>query len=251
MICDRFRDDSQFATLFEYVRFEYLSSESIQSFISLMEEGFDFLTFAIWQSVCRRLSLPVSISNSRKCNRYYSHLCAFSTISCFDGIISYLTTRCGGNIVDQNIVSIKASSLPDERDFLYRQLVDFACHDTFYTVDEPNSWICYDFKEISIDLSHYSIRSRFDCDDNHLRSWILEGSNEGSSWVDIDRREHDCSLKGQGTIATFSISEGSRNDFRMFRLRQTGKDSSGCDYLCLSAVEFFGYLKGQGINNQD
>jgi hypothetical protein len=38
-------EDSRFFSLFEYVRFEYLSTKSIESFIEISNESFDFLHF--------------------------------------------------------------------------------------------------------------------------------------------------------------------------------------------------------------
>jgi hypothetical protein len=41
-------EDSRFFSHFELVRFEYLSSKSIQSFIEIIYESFYFVTFPIW-----------------------------------------------------------------------------------------------------------------------------------------------------------------------------------------------------------
>jgi E3 ubiquitin-protein ligase HECTD1 len=96
-----------------------------------------------------------------------------------------------------------------------------------------------------IKLTHYSIRTRRDYNGHHLRDWILEGSNDGLSWVELDRRRNDTSLNSQGGIATFSISNGSEEEFQQIRLCQTGKNSSGYDHLVLNAIEFFGVVKSR------
>jgi hypothetical protein len=96
---------------------------------------------------------------------------------------------------------------------------------------------------LQIKVTHYSIRSRYDGDWNHLRFWTLEGSKDGLSWVKIDDRKNDTSLNSADAIFTLSISAKFENEFRMIRLRQTGKNSSGHDYLIVSAIEFFGVLK--------
>jgi hypothetical protein len=71
----------------------------------------------------------------------------------------------------------------------------------------------------------------------------LEGSKDGLKWVKIDDRQNDTSLNNTGAISIFSISESFQEEFRMIRLRQTGKNGSGTDHLIVNAIEFFGVLK--------
>jgi hypothetical protein len=91
-----------------------------------------------------------------------------------------------------------------------------------------------------VTLTHYSVRSRRDGNSANLRSWILEGSNDCESWVEIDHHTNDSSLNSQGAIATFPISSSS--DYRYIRLRQTGVNSSGDHRLMVNAIEFYGTL---------
>jgi hypothetical protein len=53
-----FRDGS-FMILLDYIECEYLSSDSISRFISLI--SIENLSSGIWSSICRRLELPVSL----------------------------------------------------------------------------------------------------------------------------------------------------------------------------------------------
>jgi hypothetical protein len=71
----------------------------------------------------------------------------------------------------------------------------------------------------------------------------LEGSIDGLSWTELDRRDKDKSLEGKGSIGSFVIGHGNRNEFGMIRLRQTGKNASGYDMFLLTAMEFFGVVK--------
>jgi hypothetical protein len=95
---------------------------------------------------------------------------------------------------------------------------------------------------MQIKVTHYSIRSARDGSHNHLRFWTLEGSTDGLKWVKIDDRQNDTSLNSQGAISVFSISESFENKFRMIRLQQTEKNSSGNFQLVVNAIEFFGVL---------
>jgi hypothetical protein len=72
----------------------------------------------------------------------------------------------------------------------------------------------------------------------------LEGSNDGLTWVRIDDRQNDTSLSTQGASFIFSISVEFEEEFRMIRLRQTGKNTGGHYHLIVSAIELFGVLKG-------
>jgi hypothetical protein len=113
IISSKQNEDSRFFSLFKFVRFEYLSRNSIESFIEMINASFDFLTFPVWRSVCHRLSLSVSIdfSDDRFEKRFSSVVCRYDPNSKHDGIISYLTKRFGGHVIDRNIVAITASSV--------------------------------------------------------------------------------------------------------------------------------------------
>jgi hypothetical protein len=91
-------------------------------------------------------------------------------------------------------------------------------------------------------VTHYSIRTRRDNNSHHLCSWILEGSHDGLKWVTIDQHVNDTSLNDVGEISTVLILESFQEEFRIIRLRQTGKNSSRTDYLVVNAIEFFGIL---------
>jgi hypothetical protein len=243
IIHDRICVNSQNSSLLEFVRIENLRRASLESFISLICESFDFLTPSVWRSVCVRLSSAASPSPSIGGDAVSSGAveCGYSAASPLAGILSHLSTKCGGHVMDRGVISITASSTPDPRSPL-RNVADFSNQTFFFTNDEPNSWICYDFKAMRVNLTHYSIRSARNIEGYHLRSWHLEGSADGRSWVELDRRDNDTSLKGLGAVATFSISARNEDSFRMIRLQQHGLNSSGKDILVLSAIEFFGKL---------
>jgi hypothetical protein len=93
---------------------------------------------------------------------------------------------------------------------------------------------------MNIKPTHYTLRSRRDANAHHLRFWTLEGSLDGSKWIELDRRENNTELNGQGAIATFRVSRS--DSVHMIRLRQLGKNSDNCDYLIVSAIEVFGVL---------
>jgi hypothetical protein len=88
--------------------------------------------------------------------------------------------------------------------------------------------------------THDSLRSRRDDNTHHVRCWALEGSQDGKSWVALDRRENNAALNNKDVIATFSISESIKG--RMLRLHQLNTNSNGSNYLFVSAIEIFGVV---------
>jgi hypothetical protein len=236
MISSLISTDSCYSVLLECVEYEYLSRDSIESFINIICESFEFLTLEVWHHLRSRLISGPSSSLSGRCD---GQVFEYREGSSFDGIISFLTRQHGGNIHDLGIVSVTSSSVNGGR--VAKNVVDFNSLSIGQTNGEPNGWICFDFKEKRVNVHHYSIRSRNDYDLNHPINWMLEGSVDGTEWVELDRQNNCGDLVGLNRSKTFS---GSGNEFfQLIRLRQTGKNGCGDDYLTVSAIELFGTLR--------
>jgi hypothetical protein len=232
--------DERYCNLFEFVRFEYLSVSSMEWFVNCIMESFDLLTPSVWSGLCRRLTFPVSPSSSSERDRFISQFiqCGFVKDSPLNGIIAFLTKKYGGHVQDRGIVLITASSAGTQA----RMLADFQGNQNYFcTQDIPGSWICYEFKSRCIRATHYTVRSSLAYDSWHLRSWVLEGSMDGSSWIELDSREGNEDLRGKSATATFGVSRSEK--VRMIRLRQLGKNSSATNELVLNAFEVFGDLR--------
>ena len=161
-----------------------------------------------------------------------------------DGIIAHLTRECGGNVHKKGIVKVTASSC-DGGYGKPEHAVDLTSDWDFYSGDEPNSWICYDFGGQRVAPTSYSIRSKNDGPGSaHPRSWVLEVSNDGSegSWEVVDSREDNNELNDKHVIRNFEISAPPSGAFRFVRLRLTGENHFGKDYLSINALELFGTL---------
>jgi hypothetical protein len=59
LVCRRALCDSSYFGLLEFVRFEYLSRESMESAIELLAGSIEFLTPGIWSALVNRLTAPV------------------------------------------------------------------------------------------------------------------------------------------------------------------------------------------------
>ena len=152
----------------------------------------------------------------------------------FDGIIAHLTLQFGGNLYDRRFVYVMGESIQQ------RELVDLTSDDCCWVNDyikEP--WICYDFIRRRVMPTSYSIRLH---GSSQLKSWVIDVSNDGYTWTEIDRRVNNNDLKDRCGSAKFNIARAPREGFRFFRLRQIGEDPSGFKYLYLEALEIFGTL---------
>ena len=165
-----------------------------------------------------------------------------------DGIIAHFTRKCNGNVHEKGVIVVTGSSLVTERpeivaDGLVQQ--HQSPKQYFTSKDEPNSWICYDFKRRRVVPTSYSIES---CEylpgDLHPKSWIFEGSNDGTegSWEIIDRRNDNDDLNYFDVTHNFSLEAQPCRGFRFLRLRQTGKNHCGSDTLAIVSFEIFGLV---------
>jgi hypothetical protein len=89
-----------------------------------------------------------------------------------------------------------------------RNAADFGNKDSFFwSQDKPGQWICWDFKALKVEPTHYTIRT-YDSPTNwyHLKSWAVEGSDDGASWTEIDRRENNSDLNTKLAVKTFAAA---------------------------------------------
>jgi hypothetical protein len=162
-----------------------------------------------------------------------------------DGIISYLTKKHGGNVHDKGIVTITSKSV-DDRYFRVKtvgptRVADFTSGSYFASKNDPGQWVCWDFREMRVRPTHYTIQAEY------LKSWVVEGSLDGKSWTEIDRQTNNQDFNVYAwKTGSFAVSKPA--ECRFIRLRQTDKRydgykrPDGYDILELYAVEFFGTL---------
>lgn len=158
-------------------------------------------------------------------------LCAFTGPNSLDGIISSLTRQVGGNIHELGLITITSHSLMfDEGPPRYglKNLANLSSPSWMWSKGGPSEWICWDFREVKVRPSHYTIAGQA------LQSWILEGSEDGTNWTHLDEQSEIRNFI-EGTART-SFPIANNVDCRFIRLQQRGSTAS----LCLQGVEFFG-----------
>jgi hypothetical protein len=148
-----------------------------------------------------------------------------------DGIISYLTKEHGGNVHEKGIVAINSKSLAHGRP----SYVGIRGPGFFISQNEPNQWISWDFRKMRVRPTHYTIQA------GPMKSWVVEGSLDGTSWTEIDRRTD---IQDFPRVGWWDVSFALANamECRFIRLTQTSADHKGRDELSLCAAEFFGTL---------
>jgi hypothetical protein len=151
-----------------------------------------------------------------------------------DGIIAHLTKEHGGNVDEKGIVSVTAKSLFADPQYSLKAVTNLRSESpVFWSTDAPGQWVCWDFHNLSICPTHYTIRSHL------VTSWVIEGSLDGENWTEIDRQRNIEDFKECNT-ASFAVSHPGK--YRLIRLTQPDKNHRGDDLLGLGPVEFFGTL---------
>jgi hypothetical protein len=157
-----------------------------------------------------------------------------------EGIISHLTTKHGGSVHEKGIVTITSKTVEsDVQRHAVKNVADLTSDSGFISKDEPGQWVCWDFREMRVRPTHYTIRSG----SGTLKSWVVEGSLDGESWTEIDRQTNNQRFRTYGpTVDSFAVSNPAECCF--IRLTQTDKNHARYpdDLLILFAVEFFGTL---------
>jgi hypothetical protein len=212
--------------LVRHILSEYVKSDNMPVFLGFFAASNP--DPVIWSSLCCRLVLPVWRPHNKV-------VIPMKLVGSTDGIISYLVRKHCGNLHEKGIVTITSQSDADDNpDVSLKHLVDRKLALAFFSKDEPDQWVCWDFGELVIRPTHYAVEAWF------LRSWVLEGSWDGGSWTEIDREIEDQNFKGPWAMASFSVSKPA--EFRFVRLRQRGRNHHGYYDLRLGTFEFFGTL---------
>jgi hypothetical protein len=155
-----------------------------------------------------------------------------------DGIIAYLSRKHGGNVHHNGIVEITSKSVnsADPREAVWN-IADLTKDSLFRSADAPKQWIRWNFHNLLVLPTHYTIRSW------NLRSWVIESSLDGENWTIIDEQTNNKDLYDNPSIKSFPVSSSTKCHF--IRLSQTGKNNGRCDFLLLHAFEVFGALVEQ------
>ncbi|OHS93605.1 F5/8 type C domain containing protein [Tritrichomonas foetus] len=156
----------------------------------------------------------------------------------YNGMFAKLAEMANGDPHLKKLINVSASS--SDRNEAY-QITDSHWNDFFFTEDIPNSWILFDFKDKKVHLTHYTLRThKYGSGTCHLKYWILEGSNNGKDWDEIDKRNTPV-LNGPNRFQTFPSTK-THDKFQFIRIRQVGANFRGDNIFAIASIEFFGTI---------
>ena len=160
----------------------------------------------------------------------------------FEGIIKNLQKKFGPNLHEQGIISITASA-PDRSCFNKpEQVIDYNWNNNWCSPNTPNNWLEINFKQQKVKINGYSLKTyKYSLCANHLKNWVIEGSNDQNQWIEIDRKENNFDFNGSNYQHYFPITK-SENVFQYIRIRNIGKTHNDQYWLVLTNIEFYGEI---------
>jgi hypothetical protein len=191
----------------------------------------------------RSAQLDLSLSClSQDQGRIEFHGIPFRSDCAVDGLIAFLGRVCRGNPHDRGIISATGTPCDGQACYQARNVTELETDSIFCSRNEANQWLSYDFKDMRVAVTHYFLRSNGEgVGGSHLRSWVVEGSDDGSGWRELDRRENVDFLNGANRSYGFAIP--SVVESRFIRLRSIGPNWAGNQYLYVRAFELFGGVR--------
>lgn len=119
--------------------------------------------------------------------------------------------------------------------FVNRQIDDLIA-----TANIVNSWFKIDFGlQKKLTCNYYSLRGR-NFSSNHPRNWKLQGSNDDTSWIDLDTQTNNSSIN-QNTWLSLPVTTA--QEYRYLRIYFTGVSSSNDNVQTMGEWEFYGTLR--------
>lgn len=234
---------------YEQIEFQFLSENKFREFVDNLD--INEITTDLWRQLKKCFFYDKSFVDEKSSVHRYSHKRTIFQYNgkienAFNGIIQRLTKDCGGNVDSKNIVNVTSSSFFDNSQ-VAKNAVDLDDMTHYFSSDEEdNAWLKYDFIERKVKPTHYSIRTRHDYGKGrqHPKNWVIEGSDDEIEWKILDSRKNEKRLDDKNAICTFEIKNNDNeiNGYRYLRMRQTGANTAGKNFLILSALEFFGTL---------
>jgi len=220
----------------ELLRFEFLSPEGIEIAVQLLDVA--DISGALWQSLQRRLLLPVAPPKNPGRYAQRARRLAYREHKPFKGIMARLSKDAHGNAHVKKVVSITASSRGNNEP---HQVIDYGWKGDWGTKNKENGWIKFDLINRKAELTGYSIMSIPSAKGyGQPKSWVLEASNDDDTWLVLDDHQKSQDLNGKSIIKYYTF--GQTEPFRYVRLRQTGQNWAGNNYLSISQLELFGFL---------
>jgi len=185
----------------------------------------------------------------RKYEQFVEHIIPFKHAEQFCGVLYYIGTAGGSrayvNPCESGDVVVEWSSICNGKVANFAQHTysgKWAC-----TKNEPNSWMMLDLgARRSLFLTAYSLRHGYKNNTVCLRNWELQGRKPAvdgaeGGWVVLKAHVNDVSLTQGDCSVSWELNLG-QQAFRYFRIKSTGPDSSGNNFVMCCGIELFGTI---------
>jgi hypothetical protein len=124
-----------------------------------------------------------------------------------------------------------------------KNVADLGTNSYFQSANEANQSISFDFRNLIIPPTHYSLRMNSPGPDSyHLKNWVLKDSPNDDWWIELDHRENNNDLNSSCALKTFSVSRS--DSVRVISLCQIGPNHRSDNYMIFTSFEVFGSVAG-------
>jgi len=154
----------------------------------------------------------------------------------FLGVFSHLTSKFGGNPIDNGHVSINASELHSASKPASELISGKG--DYYLSEYKDNSYFVIVLNRSSLKITGYSIKT-FNGGQN-FRSWTVYGSQNNQNWVAVDKKIDCPDLKNSNTSVYFPCSLPSDTFFKYFKVQMDSKCWANHNAVVLNRFELFG-----------
>jgi hypothetical protein len=115
----------------------------------------------------------------------------------------------------------------------------------WYSRDDPESWVAFEFPRHRIFPTGYQLVVEAAMEDaGQPKSWVFEGSRDGTGWRTLDERRNDATLNSAGrTVGRFACARS--GPWKFLRITQTERNRFRrvSEHLLLYGVEIFGDIE--------
>ena len=228
----------EYKEFLQYVKFETLT----ESCAALIDKYITTETIhqlpQLFEALNKRLILQTS--TVRIPDRYVHKeiQIPYNKESPFNGIFSYISSlNKGANPVD--IGEIDVTIWQNECNVSPSTLMNYRSPPGRWNLTEiEDNWICFDFKKARVSMNAYTMSSGTDSSYwEYAVSFTWEGSNDKTTWHEIDVRDNDTDMGGNEKTHTWTIKKMSPL-FRYIRFRLRNVTRRGGLYT--PRMELFG-----------
>lgn len=242
-INEMYRNQAEYSILYEHVLFCNCESASMKEFTKLFE--IENMTTETWNKLCVRLDMEVEIANKEEINKIKSgryeeeqprgQFFKSGEDDNFDGIINHILKEKG---------NVDVTSLTHHGTLVPSNVIVYGDESKWYcSLNQEGNWICFHFREHKIIPTSYKLKSsKYGTNSHNPKTWVIEGSNDKSSWENLGGETDSPFLNGSHLVHLFTIKNDEHKEFNYIRMRLTAPNWENYNFFMLDSFEIYGQL---------